>query len=86
MGLKLVTFCVDGTQFLVNARDNGTAIRKAINANLDSELGSCEEILMDADDPDCFIVEPVNDIRLLDEIMDRKDRYGVVQEAIVFWG
>ncbi len=86
MDLKMVTYTLSLTQFLVDAQDNEAAIQQAIEANLSPEIGPLyEDERLEVSDPANYEVDPVNDFQMLSEIMDRVDRYGRVEKAIVFW-
>ena len=83
MNLKLVTWDGDLTQFLVEAKTNDEAIKKAIYANRVFDR-FCGQDDPDVNEPDSYIVDDV-DFNLLCEIIERDDWFkGRFGEAKVF--
>lgn len=80
MNLKLVTWECDLTQFLVDAGDNASAIKKAIAANKEIDVTFHDK---DMDEHSTYTVEDV-DFNLLNEIICRNDYNGIYGEAIVY--
>lgn len=81
MNLKLVTWDINLTQFLVDAATNEEAIKKAIDANM--KYGDVSEIEEEIKDESTYTVETV-DLSLLSEIFARWDWHGAYGEAIIF--
>ena len=87
MNLMLVTFDGDLSQFLVNAKDEKEAVRKAIAANLSSVFGSYnKEEESDIKNSEYYSVEKVNDMAFLGEIIKREDYITTFNNVICFNG
>ena len=89
MNLKLVTFEIDYTQFLVDEIDNDKALEAAIEANKSNFLGDWdpEEITETGMfDPGNYTIEEVNDMNMLAEIVRRDDYCGIINGVIVLNG
>ena len=68
MNLKMVTYKLNDTQFLVDAKTNEEAIQKAIHANCNTHLldeFDSEEDERDAKNSNNYTVEPINDMKSL---------------------
>ena len=92
--LKMVTWEIDLTQFLVLAETNDEAIQFAIEANKEVDKNYTYDPndrndlkhLNDVKDPSTYTVEDMDAIRCLDNILRRNDCGGIYGNAIVFWG
>ena len=74
--LKMVTYELDDTQFLVDAETNEEAIQKAIHANCNTYLldeFDSEEDEREAKDKTNYTVEPVNNMKSLYHIYYFRD-------------
>ena len=91
MNLKLVTFDLDNTQFLVDEENESDAIDFAIKANKSGVCGPFSEssdyglTKEEAEDIANYTVEEV-DMEMLAAICLRNDYIGCVNEVIVFNG
>lgn len=89
MNLWLVTFELDYSQFLVNAKNIEEAIAQAIKANKGKLLGDWspeerpEEVIEDCTNYDTYHVDDMN---ILYDIIKRDDWVGVDDNVIVFFG
>ena len=84
--LKMVTYELDLTQFLVDAETDEEAIQKAIRANCSYEFDS-EEDEKDAKDKINYSVEDIYDMRNLYYICQRIDIMGFNNnETIMYVG
>lgn len=84
--LKMVTYELDLTQFLVDAETDEEAIQKAIHANCSYEFDS-EEDEKDAKDKINYSVEDIYDMRNLYYICRRTDIMGFDNnETIMYVG
>ena len=89
MNLKLVTFEIDYTQFLVDEIDNDKAIEAAIEVNKSYFFGEwdLEEITeTEMFDSGNYTIEEVNDMNMLAEIVRRNDYCGIINGVIVLNG
>lgn len=88
MNLKLVTYELDNTQFLVNAKTKEKAIEKAIDANCNSNLlgeFDCEEDEKDARDSKNYTVESIDTMEELYFICHFRNDIGIDNyETIIF--
>ena len=84
MNLKLVTFDIDLTQFLVDARTNDEAIQRAIELNNSEFLGKMDDDhWICTNDKHNYTVDDVS-MELLCGLMLRNDCLGISDNVIVF--
>lgn len=88
MNLKMVTYELDLTQFLVDAETDKEAIQKAIHANCNSHLldeFDCEKDEKDARDSKNYTVESINTMEKLYFICHFRNDIGLDNyETIVY--
>ena len=84
MDLKLITFTLDNTQFLVDAEADEQAIKYANEAN--KLAGGLDEYDFDNPEAGDYVVEEV-DFPLLSEIIQRNDWlvFKNYNKAIIYW-
>lgn len=87
MNLWLITFTLDLTQFVVDAKNIDDAINKAISVNKSDHLGIWDEKEIDKESMENhknYEIEPV-DMSLLGELMRRDGYLGNIDDVLVFF-
>ena len=88
MNLKMVTYEIDDTRFLVDAETNEEAIKKAVHANFNYHLLNefdCKEDEESARDSKNYTVESINTMEELYFVCHFKNDIGIDDyETIIF--
>ena len=89
MNLFIVTYDLDYTQFLVDAKNESEAIDLAIEQNINEAfLGKWdnEEDAIAMHDHTNYTVEPINDFDLICNLIKRDDWLGYTPNVMIFRG